>query len=392
MDATGQRPLTALHLPPGPPTARALERVWGRGEAALPVPDRWPGPAVRDLLAEARPARLVTAAGEQPLAGGRPVPPDTALVVPTSGTTGRPRAVMLSHTALEASARGSLDRLGLAAGDRWLCCLPLSHVAGVQILVRSRLLGTEPVVQAGFDPAAVAAVAAAGEATAVSLVPTMLVRLLDARVNLRRFRILLGGSRAEPALLERAAAAGARVTTSYGMTETAGGCVYDGHPLDGVEVAVHRGRVAIRGPVLMTGYRNRPDLTAEVIRDGWLVTPDRGRWTADGRLEVTGRADDVIITGGENVPAGEVARVLEGHAQVAEAAVTGAPDPKWGQRVVAVCVAADPAAPPDLASLRRHVADRLGPAAAPRELRLVGVLPRTALGKVDRRRLLDEAP
>lgn len=391
MTEAGQATLTALRLPPGPPTARAVERAWDRREAALPVPAGWPEPAVEALLAETRPSRLVTPAGEEPLSGGLPVPAGTALVVATSGTTGRPRAVVLSHASLEASARASLDRLGLTGGDRWLCCLPLWHVAGVQVLVRSRLLGTEPVVHPRFDVAAVAD-AAAGEATAVSLVPTMLVRLLDAGVDLTRVRILLGGARPEPALLHRAAAAGARVTTGYGLTETCGGCVYDGRPLDGVEVALRDGRVAVRGPVLMTGYRNRPDLTAEVLRDGWLITPDQGHWTAEGRLEVTGRADDVIVTGGENVPAGEVARVLEDHPAVAEAAVAGAPDPEWGQRVVAVCVAADPAAPPQLAALRRHVADRLGPAAAPRELRLVGALPRTDLGKVDRRRLLDEAP
>jgi O-succinylbenzoic acid--CoA ligase len=213
-----------------------------------------------------------------------------------------------------------------------------------------------------------------------------LLRLLDAGVDLRRFRaILLGGAAASPALLDRARDAGAAVVTTYGMSETAGGCVYDGRPLDGVEVTIaDDGRIRIRGPVVMTGYRLRPDLTAEVLSsDGWLTTGDLGEIAPDGRLAVKGRADDVIVSGGENVVAAEVAGVLAGHPDVVEVVVTGVLDEHWGQRVVAVLVARGERAP-SLSELREFCAGRLPQAATPRGLVVVDELPRLPSGKPDR--------
>lgn len=369
--------LVGLRLPPGPAFVEALDAVWADGDAVLPLAPDLPGPAVRRALVAFRPDRIIDDAGEHPVDDGEPVRPGTALVVATSGTTGEPKGVELGHAALLASARASLERLRAGPGDRWLCCLPLTHVAGLQVLVRSRLLGTLAVVQPRFDPAAVAS----ADATMVSLVPTMLRRLLDAGVDVRRFRAILLGGAAPPAeLLDRAREAGARVIVSYGMTETCGGCVYDGVPLGGVEAALgEEGTILLRGPVLLSGYRGRAE--APLFDDGWFRTADRGRWTADGRLEVLGRVDDVIVTGGYNVAAGGVATLLREHPRVADAAVAGRPDAELGQRVVATIVPRDPDRPPTLAELRAFVAERLAPYAAPRELTLVDALGRSALGK-----------
>ncbi|MBW3619401.1 MAG: AMP-binding protein [Actinobacteria bacterium] len=314
-----------------------------------------------------------------------PLPRDAAVVVATSGSTGEPKGVVLTRDALAASTSASLRRLGCREGERWLLCLPLSHVAGIQVVLRSRALGVAPVVHDRFDVAAVARTVGAGEVAWVSLVPTQLARLLDAGVDLSPLRgVLLGGAAPARDLLDRAEAAGVRVTVSYGMTETGGGCVYDGHPLDGVEVEVATdGRIRFRGDTLLAGYLGRPDLTAEVMADGWFTSEDLGRWSDDGRLEVLGRADDVIVTGGENVAAAVVARAVETHPLVRAAVVVGRPDPAWGERVTAVCECL-PGGPPDLEALRSHLRGVLPPAALPRELIVVDVLPRDRMGKTTR--------
>ncbi|CAN5239923.1 o-succinylbenzoate--CoA ligase [soil metagenome] len=386
--------LVALRLPPGPAFVGRLEEAWERGDAVLPLDHRLPGPGLRRLLSALRPAAIVEPDGETRLPDAVPVSAGTALVVATSGSSGRPKGVRLSHAALRASARAGARRLATRPGDRWLCCLPLGHVAGMQVLVRSALLGTPAVVHPRFDPDAVAGQRGV---SLVSLVPSMLLRLLDAGADLRRFRrILLGGAPAPRSLLQRAAASGATVVTSYGLTETCGGCVYDGRPLDGVRVAVaDDGRVHVAGPVLMSGYRagaggvgrgwtgSGGEDGGPAIRDGWLRTADVGRWLPDGRLQVLGRVDDVIVTGGENVVAGEVEELLADHPAVAQVVVLGRPDPRWGQRVVAFCVpAADP--PPTLDQLRRHAARRAAAHMAPRELVVIDRLPTVGPGKVDR--------
>jgi len=314
----------------------------------------------------------------QPDAG---VDDDVALVIATSGSTGDAKGAELSHAALDASADATMNRIGLRDDDRWLACLPWHHIGGLQVLLRARRFGTPLVVHETFD---VARVAAEDAVTLVSLVPTQLLRLLDAGVDLRRFRaILLGGAPAPVSLLERAAAAGARVVTTYGMSETCGGCVYDGEPLDGVEVALGSdGRIRLRGPMLMQRYRLRPDLTADALRDGWLVTNDLGHLDDDGRLHVDGRVDDVVVTGGENVVTSAVAARLAEHPLVRDAAVTGVADAEWGQRLVAVVVPVG--APPTLPQLRAWCAQTLAPAAQPRQLVLVDALPLLASGKPDR--------
>lgn len=327
------------------------------------------------------------------------VPDDVVLVVRTSGSTGAPRGVLLPAAALRASADATAERL--AGPGRWLLALPVDHIAGLQVLVRSVLAGTGPTVlpPGPFRADRFAAAVTSAVRTApsgpwyTSLVPTQLVRLLDDSAGtaaLHRFdAVLVGGAATAGSLLDRAREAGVRVVTTYGMTETCGGCVYDGHPLDGVDVRLDEaGRVWLTGPVLAVGYRGRADLDAEtftVDADGrrWLRTGDLGR-LADGVLTVTGRADDVLVTGGVNVAPGPVEDLLTRLPGIREACVVGVPDAEWGQAVVAVLVVG-PDGPPPLADLRRHVADRLGAAAAPRRIVVVPALPLRGPGKPDRR-------
>jgi O-succinylbenzoic acid--CoA ligase len=272
--------------------------------------------------------------------------------------------------------------------DRWLCCLPLAHVGGLLVLLRSVLLGAPITVHPRFDPAAVAAEA---DAAFVSLVPTMLIRLRDADADLSHFRAILVGGAAVPAwLADRARAEGANVIETYGLTESCGGVVYDGRPLPGTEVRIDGdGGIQLRGPTLMRGYLDDAEATARAFTDGgWLRAGDAGWIDDQGRLRVVGRLDDLINTGGEKVWPAEVEAVLQDHPGVAEVAIVGRPDPEWGQRVVAYVVPADPTAPPSLEALRDHVALSLPRHTAPRHLVLVPEgLPRTASGKVRRTEL-----
>jgi O-succinylbenzoic acid--CoA ligase len=377
------RPLVAL--PGGPAAAPDLLRAV---DAAL----SGAGPAVLPLPAEPGEARRVAAALGGPEAT---VVEGVAAVVATSGSTGRPKGVLLGAAALAASARATHERLG--GPGRWLLALPVHHVAGLQVLVRSVLAGTTPVVlpagtftAAGFRSAAAAL---GGGRRYTALVPTQLTRLLDDGGDglpaARDFdAILLGGAAAPPALLRRAAAAGLRVVTTYGMTETCGGCVYDGRPLDGVRVRLAaEGRIEIAGATLAAGYHRDPSATATAFRGGWFHTGDLGSWTTDGRLSVLGRADDVIVTGGEKVPPGAVEAALAEDPAVADVAVVGVPDREWGERVVAVVV---PAAGrgPDLPALRSRVAAAALPLHyAPRGMVSVPALPRRGPGKPDRAEL-----
>ena len=372
--------------------------------------------------------------------GARPgvtrAPAGTAVVIATSGSTGEPKLVALSAAALRASARAAEARLG--GPGRWLLALPAEHVAGVQVIVRALLAGAAPAVldlRAGFRPDAFAAATAAlGPGRRyTSLVPTQLSRILDvagpgsqhgapaaaevgaAPTAVEALRscaaVLVGGAALDPATRERALAAGMRVVTTYGMSETAGGCVYDGVPLDGVTVDLDPdGRIVLGGPTLASGYL--PATTADATADaaggaggaaageragfvgGRFRTGDLGRWR-DGRLEVLGRADDVIVTGGEKVAPAAVERVLAAQPGVRAACVVGLPDPEWGQVVAAAVVwnagtetdapTTTPATPePDVASLCEAVRAALGRAAVPRRVVAVAEIPLRGIGKPDR--------
>ncbi|MEU7748298.1 AMP-binding protein [Nonomuraea sp. NPDC049158] len=365
------RPLHAVVGPPGPELFAAIrDALSGDGPAILPLPD---GSAAGAL----RPTHVNGARQDD----GEGVPDDVAVVIATSGSTGAPKGVMLSATALRTSAASSLRRLEAVKGERWLCCLPPSHVSGLQVLVRALLCESEPIIHPRFDPHEVLA----SGADHVSLVPTQLHRLVELNADLSVFRsIVLGGAAPRAGLVAEARALGARVVTTYGMSETSGGCVYDGQPLYNVDLKIgDDGRIRVAGPVLFSGYR----FGEPAPFDGdWYVTSDLGELTG-GRLRVLGRADDVINTGGEKVVAASVAEVLGGHPEVAEVAVIGRPDPEWGEIVVAVVVPADPAGPPTLDQLRAYSTDRLPAYAAPRQLRLMSRLPLLANGKTDLVRL-----
>lgn len=384
-------PLLALRYP-NRRMADRLAEVWDAGAAALPVNPALPETEVRALLDRLRPASIEDENGTTELPVAVPVKEGVALVVPTSGSSGEPKGVELSHSALEASARAYAARLGTSGGERWLCCLPLSHIGGLGILVRSRLAGTAPVVLDRFDAEAVSA---ERDATLISLVPTTLIRLLDAGADLSRWSaVLIGGAGLAPGQRQRALDSGVRLVQTYGMTETCGGCNFDGLPLDGVDMKVLDEQIFVRGPVLMDGYRLQPELTGRALKDGWFATADRGRIGPEGRLEVLGRVDDVIVTGGEKVDPEEVEAVLRTHPGIADAAVAGVPDPEWGQAVAALVVPAGNGPVPGPAEVRSFLAVSLAPFKAPKRVVAAERIPRTASGKVRRpavRQLL-EAP
>ncbi|UMG93837.1 AMP-binding protein [Nocardioides sp. TF02-7] len=308
-------------------------------------------------------------------------PGDVRLVVETSGSTGRPKRVALPREAVLASVAASRRRLG--AAGRWVLAVPPTYVAGVQVVVRSLVAGHPPVLldRDGWPDA---------DGWFVSLVPTQLGRMLDdpaATAALRRAHtVLLGGGPVDPALRRRWTEAGVRVVTTYGAAETAGGCVYDGVPLDGVAVALgDGGRIRIAGPTLFESYVGDPALTTAALVDGWYLTSDAGRFDEDGRLVVLGRVDDVVVSGGVNVPAVAVAARLREHAAVAGAEVLGVPDEEWGNRVVAFVA---PRRPLGLDELRDWVAAACPRSWAPRQLVVVDDVPLLPNGKPDRRALL----
>lgn len=347
--------------------ADALTDMLAGGAPIAPVPESDAGPVLRAV----RP--------EIPLESA-----DVGLVVTTSGSTGDPRAVLLSREALRHSVTATHDRLG--GPGRWTCVLATHHVAGAMTVVRSVLAGRAPVL-AGPDLSGLAE--PDGDRQYLSVVPAQLHRALEIPALTQRLRhfdaILVGGSAPGHGLLDRGRAAGLRLVTSYGMSETCGGCVYDGVPLDGVRVATEAGRLLVAGPVLFSGYRLAPRLTAEVLRDGWFHTSDRGRLLC-GRWQVTGRVDDVVITGGTNVDLAEVQRRCDetfGTPEAGGVVVLAVPDERWGVRIVAATTV-----PRELAELQSALAPQVSAAAHPRQLWRVPVWPRTGSGKIDRQALI----
>ncbi len=368
-------------MPDGPPALSllpVLERALaGRGPALLPVP-----------ADDARLTDLLTKA----LRADDDIDDDVAVVVSTSGTTGRPKGALLSTAALRASADATHQRLG--GPGRWLLALPAHHIAGLQVLVRSVVAGSDPVaVSPSLDLAALpAAVAALGTGRRyASLVAVQLGKAMAdpaaAAALAELDAVLIGGGPMPREMAENARAAGISVVRTYGMSETAGGCVYDGIALDGVRVRVDPGgRIALGGVTVANGYRNPvdPDPFAE---PGWYVTDDLGVLDGSGALRVLGRVDDAISTGGLTVFPALVEAALATHAAVDDCAVFGVADERLGQRVAAAVVVAPGRPPPSPADLRDHVAHTLDPTAAPREVHIVAELPRRGIGKLDRKEL-----
>ena len=329
---------------------------------------------------------------------GSDIDDDVALVVTTSGTTGTPKGAMLTAAALTASASATHQRLG--GPGSWLLALPAYHIAGLQVLVRSVLAGSAPVeldVTAGFDvaelPSAVSRLGSGRRYT--SLVAAQLAKALTdpaaAAALAELDAVLIGGGPAPRPILDTAAAAGIAVVRTYGMSETAGGCVYDGVPLDGVQLRIlSDGRIAIGGATLAKGYRNpgNPGVPDPFAEPGWFYTDDLGTLAGSGVLTVLGRADDAISTGGLTVLPQPVEAALCTHPGVSDCAVFGLDDDRLGQRVVAAVVVTDGCAPPTLDTLRVAVTRTLDATAAPRELHIVDALPRRGIGKVDRAALV----
>lgn len=353
-----------------------MSEIWGRGDAILPIDPRLPRDRVEEILAEFRPQRLLIDGDSRTLGGAEPLSEDIRAVALTSGSSGKPKGVELSLSAFTASWTGSSSRIGAESADTWLCCLPIAHIAGLSVLVRSLLNETRPIIQPALD------LSEARDARLVSLVPTQLTRLLDEGIDVSRLKaVLVGGARITRSLLDRATEAGARVVTTYGMTETCGGCVYDGTPLDEVDVRVDdHSRIGIRGEVLFSRYRNDPELTRRSVRGGWFITNDLGYLGEDGELVVMGRADDVIITGGEKVSGAEVESIISEHPGVMDCAVIGMPDAEWGE-LVAVAVVPRNGVDLSLKDLRAFVKERAADYKAPRKMELVNQIPRNALGK-----------
>jgi O-succinylbenzoic acid--CoA ligase len=332
-----------------------------------------------------RPAIVVTYAKlEQWVHGG-----GEPLVVRTSGSSGEPKDAVLSHAAVLASARATLDRLG--GPGQWLLALPESGIAGIQVIVRSALAGREP-VELAAHPSLRAAVDAMDSSARryTAVVPTQLHRWAasDELAALAELdAVLVGGASLDPDLRTQAEAAGIPLVRTYGMTETCGGCVYDGVPLEGVELRVDdsaRGgaQIWLRGPMLFDGYVGHPHQPG-----AWFATADRGRILDDGRLQVLGRMDETVISGGVNIPLPAVEDAVRRAPGVAAAAVVGAADAEWGTRVVAAVVPAAGASV-ELAGLRDAVEGAgLARAWAPRQLLALDELPMLPAGKVDRERL-----
>ena len=368
-------------------------RVAGLDARPVPVAEALPPPLGRPAGAEVDLAR-------------------TLAVLFTSGTTGRAKGACLSWGNFDASARAARQRLGPAVSGRWLACMPLYHVGGLSILLRSAIFGGPVLLQSHFDPAAVSAALEAGDVAGLSLVPTMLSRLLAFRgeqpapPGLRV--LLLGGAATPPALLQRALAARFPVCLTYGLTEAASQVATGAppppgvqqaspvRPLPGVELRIvagghdlpagETGEIVVRGPIVMQGYLGDHEATARTLRDGWLYTGDVGFLDAAGGLHVRDRRDDLVVSGGENVYPAEVEAVLLGHPDVAEAGVTGVPDDDLGSRVVAWLVLR-PDVAPDAQALARFCRGQLAGFKVPREFRFVGALPRTAAGKLRRTEL-----
>lgn len=378
--------------------------VDGAGPALLPVPAS--DTARRRILVDAlRPDDAPASGGRSPEhdAASTPLAPlgeDTALVVATSGSTGTPKGAMLSASALHASAVATEDRL--AGPGRWLLALPAHHIAGLQVVLRSLLAGAEPHVldvSAGFDPLSLPGAVRSLEASAgdrplyTSLIPGQLRKVLDhpsdgPAASLARFHtVLLGGAAAAPELLERAATAGINVVRTYGSSETAGGCVYDGVPLAGTEVEIDDdSRVWLGGPTVAGGYRNAPGHEA-FSRPGWFRTEDAGSFADDGALRILGRLDTAVSVGGLTIVPQVVEAALAAHPAISEAVVVGVPDTRLGHRLAAAIIPAASATVPPPAELSSWVREQLGRHAAPATYDVMGEWPLLANGKVDRKEI-----
>ena len=349
-----------------------LSRAWDNDDAVFPLDQRLPLPARQQILNIVKPTIMATNDGDVRV-DGMPVEPGDAVVVATSGTSGTPKAAVLTMSAVEASARATTEQLNVSLRDTWLACLPPSHVGGLSVITRSLIMGTSLIAAPSFSPETFIEAAQNG-ATLVSLVSTALQRIDPALYRM----IVLGGSR-------QASQLPPNCVTTYGMTETGSGVVYNGKALRGVELEIRDSIVYVKAPMLLRAYR---DGSVPLDSNGWFCTNDRGSLSDDGVLQIEGRDGDLIITGGENVWPEVVEDALRNFQTVTDLCVAGVPDPEWG-RAIHVWVVTTDKNEVSLDALRAHVKQTLPAHFAPRQMHVISEIPRTAIGKPQRSLLVE---
>ncbi len=357
--------LVALDLEPSQRFVDELSKAWDSGDAVLPIDQRLPEEGKKRLIDQLKPTHIVSSNDRQELHDGVPVEQGDALVVATSGSSGVPKGVVLTHQSVLASARASSHALDVQLDDHWYSCLPLAHVGGLSVVTRSLLMGTQLTVAPRFDPEEVQR--ASHFCTLISLVPTALQR-----IDPRRFRsILLGGSKPPKDRPKN-------VIATYGLTETGSGIVYDGFPLNGVEITIAiDGEILVRSPMNMRCYR---DGSTPIDADGWLHTGDIGSLSENGLLQVDGRRGDVIVTGSEKVWPDVVESAIASLFDSQQFAVVGLPDPEWGERVVVVTTRNDVS----LQQIKDLVLQSLPNYYVPKSIHVMDSIPTTAIGKIQR--------
>ncbi|MEY3615429.1 MAG: 2-succinylbenzoate--CoA ligase [Actinomycetota bacterium] len=359
--------LVALDLPVAQPLLDAIKQAWDDGDAVLPLDQRML-PAARQRMASELGAHCITTnEGVLPLPGSEEVAPladGDALVIATSGSTGKPKGVVHTHRSLAAHAAMVGERLALNHDHHWWLCLPAAHIGGFGVIARAWAHQARITTAEHVDDRSITAALADG-ATHTSVVPTMLKRFSFEQWQ----RVLVGGARSDTVP--------SNAISTYGLTETGGGVVYDGRPLSDVKVRIRDGRIHLHAPSLARTYRHAP----LALVDNWLDTGDIGE-LIDGQLRVDGRSDDVINSGGNKIWPQVVEQRLREHPLVADAVVRGIEDAEWGAIVCAWVQPVSPTQSPTLDALRGHVKETLAAYCAPRKLIMVNHIPRNALGKI----------
>lgn len=358
--------LVCLDLPLGDAFINRLKSAWDAGDAIFPLDQRLPPAARAEVLRVIQPTVIANFGGDTRTEGNKVADGD-AVVIATSGTTGTPKGVVLTHQAIEASAKATSARLGITKDDCWFACLPPSHIGGLSVVLRSIIMGTKFITAPSFTVEAYNDAASKG-ATVVSLVSTAMQQ-----VDTSLYRIIvLGGAKAP---IHRPS----NSVVTYGLTESGSGVVYNGLPLDEVNIEIRDGIIFLRAPMLLRSYR---DGTTPLV-NGWLRTGDHGYIAADGLLHVEGREGDLIVTGGENVWPEQVETRLSAMTEVRDVCVAGVPDSKWGHAVHAfVVLNADMKLSKE--AVREWVKETMPAFSAPQALHVVDEIPRTALGKPQR--------
>lgn len=361
------RELVAIDMPAGDAFVNVLRKVWDSGDAVLPIDQRLPKVARKNLITQFKVSSLIGADGLRvKVAPGEPVDEGDALVVATSGSTGEPKGVVHTHGSIKAAVANTGARLGCSAADHWLACISLAHVGGLSVVLRALHFGSQLTIESRADKATIESAVKNG-ANMTSLVPTILHS-----VDISNFKTVLVGGAHTPTNLP------SNAISTYGLTETFGGVVYNGEPIDGVEIRIGTdSEIEIRCDSLLRTYRNGIDPKNS---EGWLHTGDLGEFK-DGKLSVLGRKDDLIKTGGYKVWPITVENSLRQHEVVADVVVAGTPDEKWGQTVTAWVVLRPDTKSLRLEDLSKHVRLTLPDYCAPKKVFIVDEIPRSSLGK-----------